>query len=69
MKAVVFVVQFGENLLMAAIRSGQSEMADFLIDNGVNFNHQKKVIVSISFIIDVHTLKIETMDFFSQTRI
>ncbi|XP_064605645.1 uncharacterized protein LOC135470559 [Liolophura sinensis] len=42
--ADINVEWFGENLLMAAIRSGQCEMADFLIDNGVNFNHQKKVI-------------------------
>ena len=31
---------------MIAIRAGQTEMAEFLIDNGINYNYTRKVLVS-----------------------
>ncbi|KAK3578772.1 hypothetical protein CHS0354_035679 [Potamilus streckersoni] len=35
---------YSENLLMAAIRAGQQEMAEFLLDNGVDYNYVTSVI-------------------------
>ena len=35
---------------MAAIRAEQQEMAEFLIDNGINFNYKTSLIVSILYI-------------------
>ncbi|KAL3852150.1 hypothetical protein ACJMK2_015828 [Sinanodonta woodiana] len=35
---------YSENLLMAAIRAGQQEMAEFLLDNGVDYNYETSVI-------------------------
>lgn len=40
--------KYKENLLMAAIRSGQTDMAEFLIDVGINYNFKTKYFVSIS---------------------
>ena len=39
------VLQFGENLLMAAIRANQQEMAEFLLDNGVDPNFEATLVV------------------------
>ena len=39
-------MQFGENLLMTAIRAGQAEAASYLIENGVNVHHEVTRFVS-----------------------
>ncbi|CAI9724941.1 Hypothetical predicted protein [Octopus vulgaris] len=38
------ITWFQENLLMQAIRAEQMEMAEFLIDNGINYNFSKMVL-------------------------
>ena len=40
-------LQFQENLLMAAIKGEQEEMAFFLVDNGVNYNYIAIIMVKI----------------------
>lgn len=39
-------VQFKENLLMTALRAKQLEMAEFLLDNGVDHNFTTTLLVS-----------------------
>ena len=42
-------VQFNENLLMTALRAEQLEMAEFLLDNGVDRHFTTTLLVSLLF--------------------
>lgn len=43
----MFFFQYGESLLMVAIRAGQQEMAEFLVDNGIDYTYEAKLVVSL----------------------
>jgi len=43
---LLFVAQYSENLLMAAIRTGQQDMALFLLDNDIDRNYVTTRLVS-----------------------
>lgn len=42
--ADINMLWYGETLLMEAIRAQQKEMSEFLIDNGVDWKHEKKLV-------------------------
>ncbi|XP_041348083.1 uncharacterized protein LOC121367782 isoform X2 [Gigantopelta aegis] len=44
--ADINMIYFNENLLMAAIRAKELEMAEFLIDNGINYNYKTSLITA-----------------------